>query len=143
MSETYLVGYDTSPGGDRALDAAIRMANATGAKIRLVHVLEWSPYSFLTAEELDERHKRRNEELGRAEALLAPAMDKLMTAGIPAESLVRYGHVAETICAIAEEIDATQIIVGRVGSSTLSTRMFGSVQLTLVQAAPVAVTVVP
>lgn len=144
MSDVYLVGFDASEGAEHALDFAMERARPTNAQIKLVHVLEWSPYSFLTQEELAERHARRTEELSRAEADIAPVVDRVKAAGLDCEAVIRYGHVAETVCSLVDELGAKQIFVGRTGgSSGLTSRIFGSVQLALVQAAPVAVTVVP
>jgi nucleotide-binding universal stress UspA family protein len=110
----------------------------------LVHVLEWSPYSFLSASELEERHKRRREELERAEkALISPVLEKLRAEGIEAESMIRYGHIAETICRISEEVGAVQVVIGRNGHTQLGSRIFGSVAGHLAQAAPVPCTIVP
>jgi nucleotide-binding universal stress UspA family protein len=67
MSEKYIVACDGSSASERALDFAVANAKSTGASILVAHVLEWSPYSFLTPEELEERHKRRAEELDRAQ----------------------------------------------------------------------------
>ena len=110
----------------------------------VAHVLEWSPYSFLTPEELEERHKRRKEELNRAEsALLGPVMDELSKSGVSATSALRYGQVAETLCAIIKDTGASQVVIGRTGHSSLSSRLFGSVAASLAQASPVPVTIVP
>ena len=59
MSKKFVVACDGSPAAGRALKFAIEQAKSGGASLLLVHVLEWSPYSFLTPEELEERHKRR------------------------------------------------------------------------------------
>ncbi len=139
-----LVAYDDDDGSRRALDFAIERAKALGAPVHLVHVLQWSPYSFLTQEELAERHKRRNEEVARAESkVVAPALARLRDAGVATEAAIRYGNPAEIICEIAEAKGVGQIVVGRRGGSKLSERLFGGVASALVQAAPVPVTVVP
>ncbi|MBX2831202.1 MAG: universal stress protein [Rhodospirillales bacterium] len=138
-----LVGYDGTDAAQRAVDYAGKRASAEGCAIHLVYVLEWSPYSFLSPQELEDRHKRRSEELERAEHTLKPALDTLGKLKIPVTSEVRYGHSGELICAIAKEKNASQIIVGRKGGSALGARLLGSLPLTLVQASPVPVTVVP
>lgn len=144
MTDKFLVGYDGSEAAQRALDFAVTRARAQGAMLVIAHVLEWSPYSFLTPTELEERHKRRKEELDRAEKMIiAPVLDKLAEAGIPAETVVRYGHIADTLCDIAEKAGAKQIFIGRDGQASLSRRVFGSVAGSLVQAAPVPCTIVP
>lgn len=144
MTETIVVGYDGSDSSRATVDFAVDLAKSRGARIFLVHVLEWSPYSFLTPEELEERHRRRKEELSRAEsAILDPVVERLGDLGIEVEADIRYGHIAETILEVAKTKNAIQIIVGRTGHSSISTRIFGSVAGTLAQAAPVPVTIVP
>lgn len=138
-----LVGYDGTDAAQRAVEFAGKRATAEGCAIHLVYVLEWSPYSFLSTQELEERHQRRTEELSRAEETLKPALEALNKLKIPVTSEVRYGHSGELICKIAEDKGACQIIVGRKGGSALGARLLGSLPLTLVQASPVPVTVVP
>ena len=144
MSQTIVVGYDASTSGNRALEFALNEAKSKGANVLIAHVLEWSPYSFLTPEELEERHKRRGEELARAEqAVLGPVVEKAKAIGVSADTELRYGHIAETLCAIADEKSASQVVIGRTGHSELASRLFGSVAGTLAQASPVPVTIVP
>lgn len=144
MPETYLIAFDGSAASERALTFGAERARAAGAQLLLAHVLEWSPYSFLSAEEVAERHKRRTEEVGRAETvILDPVRKKLAGQGLSVETVVRYGHVAEVLCDLATEYGATQIIVGRTGEKGLQARLFGSVAGTLAQAAPVPCTIVP
>ncbi len=70
MSNQYIVAYDGSPAAQRAVDYAVERSKTSGAAILIAHVLEWSPYSFLTQEELAERHMRRTEELARAKSAI-------------------------------------------------------------------------
>ena len=144
MSRKIVVGFDGSQASRRALDFAVSRAKAMGDSIVVAHVLEWSPYSFLTPTELEERHKRRNQELARAEdAIIRPVLKSVEDAGVPVSSVMRYGHIAETLCRIAEDEDAALIFIGRMGASGISSRLFGSVAGTLAQIAPVPVTIVP
>lgn len=144
MSQKIVVGYDDSSSAKSALDFATKLAKAQGASLVVAHVLEWSPYSFLTPEEIEERHARRRDELARAEtALLGPALASLEGSGVEASTVLKYGHIADTLCKIAKEEGASQIVIGRTGHSDLSARLFGSVANSLAQAAPVAVTIVP
>ena len=144
MSETIVVGYDDSLGAKHALEFAAGLAKSSGASLVVAHVLEWSPYSFLTPEEVEERHARRKDELKRAEdALIAPAISALSADGVNASSAMKFGHIAETLCDIAADNGAKHIVIGRTGHSSLSSRLFGSVAGSLAQAAPVPVTIVP
>lgn len=139
-----LVGYDASEASHRALDVAVDRAKALGEEVVLVHILDWSPYSFLSTQELEERHMRRQEELERANtALLAPVLAKLEAEGVKASGQIKYGKIAEQICKLASAQDASQIFIGRNGHSDFSARVFGSVAGTLAQIAPVPVTIVP
>jgi len=143
MTDTYLVGFDGSESSQRAVDLAGQWADSTGAKIHLVQILEWSPYSFHTPDELAERHMRREQEIERAKATIQPAVKQLQEAGHEVDSEVRHGHAADLLCEIAKEIGAGQIIVGRTGGNALASRLLGSLAITLVQSAPVPVTIVP
>ena len=144
MAGKIVVGFDDSDSAKSALEFAAGVAKAQGCALIVVHVLEWSPYSFLTPEELEERHKRRKEELERAEsALIAPVMKRLEDQGVRASSMLKYGHIAETLCDIVEKEGASHVVIGRTGHSSLSSRLFGSVAGSLAQASPVPVTIVP
>ena len=144
MSIKYVVACDGSPASERAVAFAIDHARHNGGSVLIAHVLEWSPYSFLTPEELEERHMRRGEELVRAKtALIDPILASISTDGVEVDSVIKYGHVAETLVDIATEAGATQIVIGRTGQSSLKVRVFGSVAGTLAQIAPVPCTIVP
>ena len=144
MSGIFVVGFDGSEAAHRALDFAIERAAAQGGTVLIAHVLEWSPYSFLTPNELEDRHKRRREELERAEtALMAPVVKKVSGRGAEIESVIRYGKIADVLCEIAKSKKAAQIFIGRNGHSALGARVFGSVASALVQTAPVPCTIVP
>jgi nucleotide-binding universal stress UspA family protein len=138
--EVFLVAYD---GRDQhPVDFAVGRALMANARLVIVHVLEWSPYSFLTTAELAERHKTRQQELERAEeSLMNPILAKVRAGGATAEGELRYGDVVDLICGLAKEKGAAMIFVGR--SSSLSTRVFGSVASGVAQCAAIPVVFVP
>ena len=144
MSTTYLVACDGSDASARALNLAIEQAKSSGGSLLLAHVLEWSPYSFLTPQELEERHKRRTEELKRAqEALVDPLVETVASAGIDSRAVIRYGHISETLADIAKTEGVSQMFIGRSGHSNLANLVFGSVAASMAQIAPVPCTIVP
>ncbi|MCP4432446.1 MAG: universal stress protein [Gammaproteobacteria bacterium] len=144
MTVKYVVACDGSEASRRALDLAVDLAGSSGASVIVAHVLEWSPYSFLTPTELEERHKRRGEELKRAkEALLDPLVKSIEGRNIEVETIIKYGHVAETLAEITSNESASQLFIGRTGESTLAVRVFGSVAGTLAQITTVPCTIVP
>lgn len=143
MSSTFIVGFDDSDQAKRALAFAAKSAGDVGGSVHIVHVLEWSPYSFHTPEELAERHGRREQELDRGRAMVQPAVDGLTKDGLKATSEVRHGNGAELLCKIADQHPNSQIVLGRTGDSSFTTRLLGGLAITLVQVAPVPVTIVP
>lgn len=144
MSECFLVGVDNSDCSRRALDFACRRAKTAGARLVVTYVIEWSPYTFNTPEENEQRHKRREEEITRANtSVLTPALEHIRNAGLEAEGIVRHGNVADVLSGLADEQSADQIIVGRIGESGLKSILFGSVTSKLIQLSKVPVTVVP
>ena len=75
--------------------------------------------------------------------IVDPVVSSLREEGHYARGVVRHGHPAETINSVAREFGATNIIIGKTGSSRLKTQLFGSVANTLVQISDMPVTVVP
>ncbi len=143
-TDCFLVGIDDSECSRRALEFAQQRARVFNSRLILVYVIEWSPYTFNTPEENEQRHKRREEEISLAHSsVLDPALSALKGAGIEAEGIVRHGNVADVLNGLAVEHNADQIVVGRVGASGLTSLIFGSVTSKLVQVAAVPVTVVP
>ena len=143
MTDTYIVGVDGTSQASRAVKYAADRAAKSGAKVHLVHVIEWSPYSFHTPEELAERRGRREQEIARAEALVKPIAEELSGSGVDASYEVQHGNAGDLLCSIATDKGDSQIIIGRTGDSGLAQRLLGGLAMTLVQVAPVPVTIVP
>lgn len=144
MANKILVALDGSDGGKRALAAAVSHATLTQADLILSYVIDWTPYSFHTPEELAERHERRESEIERAnKTVLSPEAAALKDSGLNVETVVRHGKIAETLQELCGEFGASQIYIGRLGESRVRSMIFGSVTAALVQASSVPVTVVP
>ncbi len=144
MTCKFVVGYDGSDEAKRALSFAVDRAREEGASIVVAYVLEWSPFSFLTPTELEERHQRRKDELARAQSVVIdPVVKELSDTGLTVEAIVRHGHVANTMNEIAQDIGAHQMFIGRQGEGSGGSRIFGSAMGALVQIAAVPCTIVP
>ena len=143
MTDIFIVGFDGTDQSRRAVDFAADRAKSCGAQLHLVQVLEWSPYSFHTPEELAERHGRREQELERAHAMIEPVVNELNNNEVKTTSEVRHGHAGDLLCGIATDQKATQIFIGRTGDSTFAQRLLGGLAITLAQVAPVPVVIVP
>lgn len=144
MSLKLVVGLDGHSTGEKALAHAQKMAETSeGCEMIAVYVIEWSPFTFQTAEENAQRHKRREEEISTAlERIVDPAVAKMTEAGLTVKGMVRHGNVADVLDGIAREQGADQIIVGRSSDNGLTRRIFGSATGNLVMNASVPVTVV-
>lgn len=142
---TLVVGLDGSPASDRVLAFAKQRAGAQAdCRIVMVYVVEWSPWTFHTPEENEERHMRREEEIKLAqERILDPAANAARAEGLTVEDHVAHGDAAEVLNRVAREQSAEQIIIGRVGARGVVERVFGGVCGRLVATAAVPVTVVP
>lgn len=139
-----IVGVDGSEVSHRAVNYAITLAKCSNALLILGYVVEWSPYSFNTPEENEQRHKRREEEITMAnERVLDPMLESLKSEGIETIGIVRHGQVADTLLKISNEQGACQIVVGKIGHESLSSKIFGSVVTKLIQLSKIPVTIVP
>lgn len=144
MTTKLVIGLDGSGSESRAIGFAKRQAKLIGdCELVLVHVIEWSPYSFQTPEENAERHKRREEEIETANTrAVQPVVKALADEGFSVRGIVRHGNVADLLESIAKSEGAEQIIVARTSEGGLSQRIFGSATANLVMHASVPVTVV-
>ncbi|MFD2205972.1 universal stress protein [Kiloniella antarctica] len=144
MTATLIVGLDGTGSGERAVAYAKKLAKLIGdCELLMVYVIEWSPYTFQTAEENSERHKRREEEIVMAsERIVNPAVSSVQSDGITARGIVRHGDVADLLDAVAVEEKAEQIIVARSSEGGFVKRVFGTSTANLVMHASVPVTVV-
>ena len=120
MSNKILVALDGSDGSKRALGAAVTHAKLTSSDLVLAYVIDWSPYSFHTPEELEERHQRRESEIQRAnDSILTPEIAALEAQGLKVETVVHHGKIAETLLDLTAQHGASQIYIGRRGESRM------------------------
>lgn len=139
-----IVGVDKSDASTRAMDLAVDWATFYKASLVVVHVINWSPYSFNTPEANESRAVERERETKMATAEILDPMVKIAAdAGVEHESLLRYGRPSELISDLAKERGAKMIFVGRTGDAGLREAVFGSVVGRLAQHSAVPVTVVP
>ncbi len=144
MSDTFLVGVDGSEGSLRAARFAVERAKLMNARLVVVYIIEWSPYTFNTPEENEQRHQRREQEISTAtKKVLNPLLESIRDSGVDTEGIVRHGHIAEVMIRLAKEHNAIGMFIGRLGTTSLKTMLFGSVTSNLVQTSPIPVTVVP
>ncbi len=142
--DTVIVGVDNSDTSTRAVEFAVERAQKNDWKLVLVNVIPWSPFSFTTPEENDERHAVRQKEITFANTHIVGPMLRIATDGsVEAQSEVRHGNSADALLDFVAEYRAIHVIVGRTGDSGLRNVFFGSTTSRLIQHSQVPVTVVP
>jgi nucleotide-binding universal stress UspA family protein len=144
MISKLVIGLDGTATSKRTIAFAKDLASRMeGCELVVAYVIDWSPFTFQTAEENEKRHDRREEEIEIAtKRIVTPALEGLIQAGFKASGIVRHGDVAETLNRIAVENGGSQIIVGRVSADGFTKRIFGSSTQNLVMNADVPVTVI-
>lgn len=139
-----LIGIDNGDASTRAVQFVLQVTDPADTELCLVHVIHWSPFSFNTPEENDERHRRREREIEAADVqVVQPMLHLVETAGRHAKTEIRHGNPSETLLDLAEQYQAAHVVVGRTGDSGLRQAIFGSVASRLVHHATIPVTVVP
>ena len=137
-----LVGVDHSDASTRAVDYAAQEARESNSALKLVHVINWSPYSLSTNEDNSTRHLERKRQLDRAQhEVIDPLLKDLD--GIEVTHEIRFGKPSEVLADMAKDEGHDLVFVARTGDSGLREAIFGSTASRLVQHAPVPVVVVP
>ncbi len=141
MKSTVLVPFDGSPSAGRALEHAIARANACGLAIHILNVERpLDDYGMVPAYLPAKKHRQAT--AARAEALLAPALQRLKRARIEHESHVVWGDVAESIDRTARRLKCESIIMGTRGMNAVGNLLLGSIATKLIHVTKVPVTLV-
>ena len=138
MYSKILVANDGSPGGLKALDAAIELARQVSAELHMVTVEELPCFPA----SIDEVAEEKNEANHRFAPVIAAAAARAGAAGVKIESHLVPGHVAEAIVGLVKDRGFDLLVVGFMGHSQLYERIIGGTTDRLVRLAPCAVLVV-
>jgi len=137
--ERILLPTDFSDFSLAAVDPAVTIARAVGARIDLLFVLEDLPsVPVLTFEHLPVGTAERFYEESRARAAetLAKTLEERIPAELRGDSIVRRGPAAIGIATTAEEIPADLIVMTTHGRSGWKNALLGSVTERVVRTAP-------
>jgi len=137
------VATDGSPGANRALDAAARLAKMAGAELVILTVGD-----NVSGEQMRRLASTGGNLSGMLEAAakrtLSQARRRALRAGVPTVELqTAWGDPAQTIIDTVRRKKADLLVVGRRGRSRLSGLLLGSVSQKLASLAPCKVMVVP
>ena len=138
-----LVATDGSDGGNRALDAAVELAGATGAALNIVTI--GGNVTGADLRKLADRGGDLSKSLQtQADKVLKQAAVRATRLGHrPAALRCEWGDPAEAILDLARRHKADAIVLGRRGRGRLSRLLMGSVSQKVASLAPCAVVVVP
>jgi len=122
MYDRILLPTDGSTGTAHVALQAIDLANQYGATIHALHVIDTDMRSVLTevGSGFDTLEQRGENAVGTVERLG-------QSHGIEVETEIRNGDPAETILAVADELDADLIVCGTHGRSGVRRQLLGSV----------------
>jgi nucleotide-binding universal stress UspA family protein len=141
MLRPMVLGYDDSPSANAALAETIRRAPLLGADVCVVFGYYMSVLGGPAVEGESADFRGRLEEMGSR--AVARAVSDLAAAGIRTTSRIEEGKPADVLMAVADELDASTIVVGTVGESPISGAILGSVVLKLVQRSSRPLLIVP
>ena len=139
MFRKILLAYDGSEGANRALAVGIDLAKIHGAELWALAVEEKLPRFSGTIDEVQEEKQFANEQYGK---LLEAAKVKAKEAGIELKTLMRPGHPAQTIVAVAKEGKFDLVLVGHSGLSGVWAAFLGTTAEKVSRHAPCSVLIV-
>jgi len=126
---TILLATDGAVSARAATSEAIELAKATGWPLHVLTVWDlptvagfgYAPGSYVPVQELCEAEEEHAGEVVEKTVKAAAA------AGVVAASSIRKGYVTEEICAAADELGVTLIVIGAHGWGAFKRLVFGSV----------------
>lgn len=139
-----LVGFDGSDASRRALEHASRQAKMSGAELVLATVIpsqvKESTLASLTGLELPSTLSRTFAESARIR--LEETAEALQKAGTKTRVELRTGPTASSLLALADELQATEIVIGHKAFGSPTATM-GPNAVEILRGAKIPVTVVP
>jgi nucleotide-binding universal stress UspA family protein len=139
MFQKILLAYDGSEGANRALEAAIELAQLHRGKIWALAVEENLPHITATVGEFQDTKEQANEKFRK---LLEAARARAEKAGVELKILLRGGHPAQTIVGIAKDGEFDVILVGHSGLSGVWAAFLGTTAEKVSRHAPCSVLIV-
>jgi nucleotide-binding universal stress UspA family protein len=139
-----VVGTDGSDTAQKAVDAAVGLAQLSGARLEIV-----SAYEPVSAQRLRVEARQVPADLQwmvnpreDVDATLAEAVEQAGAAGVETASYAREGDPADAILDVAEELGADLILVGNKGMTGAKRFLLGSVPNKVSHHAPCSVMII-
>jgi nucleotide-binding universal stress UspA family protein len=122
MFSKIMVAYDTSEQAERAFDAGVDLAQKYSAELIVLSVISPpEPPGMVETEAILENGQMF------FEAHYAKLREKVASSGVKPRFEVRVGHPAEQIIHLANEEDASVIVMGHRGKNIIQRWLLGSI----------------
>ncbi|MDX5340687.1 MAG: universal stress protein [Cyclobacteriaceae bacterium] len=132
-----IVPIDFSENSIKALEFALNYAKKKQGKIILIHVIELV-YDFASQASIAMESMHQD-----AEESAKKLIEKYQVSGVEMEYRIEEGTASISIARIAEEVEATLIIMSTQGESGIKKALFGSTAVNIVKEASCPVLIVP
>ena len=147
MGTSIVCGVDGSNDSQAALDVAVSLADRLQRRLVVAHVAEPAHIPHVAAAPFGSpagRSALLDEADSREQAAKRLLDDVISTSGlVNADTRTAFGHPAERLADIADEVDAELIVVGSRGRGAFKSALLGSVSTALVGIARSPVLIVP
>jgi nucleotide-binding universal stress UspA family protein len=136
MYRSILVPLDGSPFAEHTLPHALSIARATGARIRLVTVVQPLPEAFVDGMYYDTSSLQR-EEVARSESYIAGVATRLRGLGAKGvEAGILHGDAATSLCELLANESEDLVVLASHGRSALGRFWLGSVADEMIRHSP-------
>lgn len=145
MYERILVPVDGSPTSNRGLDEAIALAKLTGARVRLIHVVDDIGYLIAAGQGAGYSGDVLGALRDSGQEILVQAKARVDKAGVPADTVIYenlQGTLSERVVADAIESKSDLIVIGTHGRRGATRLLLGSDAEQILRLAPVPVLLV-
>lgn len=125
MTENILVPTDGSDQAKKAVEYGLTLAEAFGAKVHALYVVETKASYILTVELSDEKVKE-HEEYG--EEVVRDVVEQASGRGLNGVGVVKTGRIPREIVDYAEENDIDAIVMGKQGQGAIGKYVGGTAE---------------
>jgi nucleotide-binding universal stress UspA family protein len=136
--KTLLVPTDFSPAAETALDRALELAAATGAKVYVMHAYQLPIVGFPDGVMIPSAEIASNI-ITWAQSELAACVARRSESSVEIVPILKQADPREAVLAVAEEISADLVIMGTHGRRGIARALIGSVAESVVRVSPVPV----
>jgi len=140
----YLVAVDGSEWSLRATNQAVKLAQQTGAKVKIITVLDWLYLQPMVLEGIAPPIlDKATEEKNIQSTILTPLEEKYKEVGIKLSTELIWGDPVEMIQEQVKKMHANMLFIGRRGRSRVIDILLGSVANKLAHRVGLPIVLVP